>query len=80
MPEIFPDVADFTPVIDGTIVFPPGVHTQCTPIAILLDLLIEEEERFNFTIAPVQDDRAIIVGTPDSATVNIVDGDRGNVQ
>lgn len=46
---------------------------ECANITIERDFLVENQESFLFQILQAQTDPAVVVGTPSSATVTILD-------
>jgi hypothetical protein len=58
----------------AVIVFEPNsTLTGCVNITIVRDFTVEEDETFTFRIPVIQDDPAIIVGSPNSFDITILD-------
>ena len=75
----YEDVADHSSLsMEGITFEPNGPFTECVNITIERDLIVENVETFRFFVDPNQEDEAVMVGSPDSAIVTIVDEEEGS--
>ena len=69
---------DYTGISGMAITFDPyGPMTGCLTISIDRDFVVENTESFSFSIDDMQEDVAVEVGMPQSATVTILDEEGG---
>ena len=74
IPTTTVDGSDYRGVI-RTVTFGPNENRECFNVPILNDQLDEGTELFSAEISSVPSDRDVIVATPDSATISILDDD-----